>query len=95
VRSAKVYGILDAVAGALFVAYVAALRPGAALSLIGAGGGGQVSFEAWRPLDVPRWAMRPKASMASARAKPSQRSEIGFGAAFWLRSRALHDRRRL
>jgi hypothetical protein len=35
--------------------------------------------------------MHPKASMVSACAKPSQRPEIGFGAAFWLRSRALHE----
>jgi NADPH:quinone reductase len=45
-------GILDAVAGASFGAYVAALRPGGALSLIGAVGGGQVSFDAYRLLEV-------------------------------------------
>jgi NADPH2:quinone reductase len=45
-------GILDAVAGAAFGARVAALRPGAALSLIGAVGGAEVSFDAYRLLNV-------------------------------------------
>jgi NADPH:quinone reductase len=45
-------GILDAVAGAAFGACVAALRPGAVLSLIGAVGGAAVSFDAYRLLEV-------------------------------------------
>jgi NADPH2:quinone reductase len=45
-------GLLDAVAGPSFAAYVGALRPGAALSLIGAVGGDAVSFDAYRLLEV-------------------------------------------
>jgi len=43
-------GILDAVAGASFGPAVAALRPGATLSLIGAVGGSAVSFDAYHLL---------------------------------------------
>jgi NADPH:quinone reductase len=45
-------GVLDNVAGGSFGSYVAALRPGATLSLVGAVGGSQVSFDAYRLLDV-------------------------------------------
>jgi NADPH:quinone reductase len=45
-------GILDTVAGKSFGAYVAALRAGGVLSLVGAVGGSNVSFDAYRLLDV-------------------------------------------
>jgi NADPH2:quinone reductase len=45
-------GILDAVAGAAFGACVAALRPGAVLSLVGAVGGAAVAFDAYHLLNV-------------------------------------------
>src|SRR6266851_5364944 len=45
-------GILDTVGGASFGACVTALRRGGALSLVGAVGGGTVSFDAWRLLEV-------------------------------------------
>jgi NADPH2:quinone reductase len=45
-------GVLDAVAGNAFVAYVTALRRGGVLSLVGAVGGSNVSFDAYRLLEV-------------------------------------------
>lgn len=45
-------GLLDTVAGSSFSAYVAALRPGGVLSLVGAVGGGNVAFDAYRLLEV-------------------------------------------
>jgi NADPH:quinone reductase len=45
-------GILDGVAGASFDPAVTALRPGAALSLIGAVGGSEVKFDAYHLLNV-------------------------------------------
>jgi NADPH2:quinone reductase len=45
-------GILDTVAGNSFGAYVTALRPGGVLSLVGAVGGSDVSFDAYRLLEV-------------------------------------------
>lgn len=45
-------GILDTVAGGAFTACVSALRPGGALSLVGAVGGSQVSFDAYQLLDA-------------------------------------------
>jgi len=44
--------ILDTVAGESFGAYVAALRLGATLSLVGAVGGSNVAFDVYRLLDV-------------------------------------------
>jgi NADPH:quinone reductase len=45
-------GLLDTVAGKAFASYVAALRPGGVLSLIGAVGGSDVSFDAYRLLEI-------------------------------------------
>jgi NADPH:quinone reductase len=45
--SETIDGVLDTVAGKSFGAYVAALRPGGVLSLVGAVGGGDVSFDAY------------------------------------------------
>lgn len=45
-------GVLDTVAGASFGAYVSALRPGSALSLVGAVGGNTVTFDAYHLLEV-------------------------------------------
>jgi NADPH:quinone reductase len=45
-------GVLDTVAGKSFGAYVAALRPAGVLSLVGAVGGSDVSFDAYRLLEV-------------------------------------------
>ncbi|HEX3501143.1 MAG TPA: zinc-binding alcohol dehydrogenase family protein [Stellaceae bacterium] len=45
-------GVLDAVGGTAFGSYVAALKAGGALSLIGAVAGGTVSFDAWRLLET-------------------------------------------
>jgi NADPH:quinone reductase len=45
-------GILDTVGGDLFGGCVAALRPGATLSLVGAVAGSQVSFDAYRLIEV-------------------------------------------
>ncbi len=45
-------GILDTVAGESFGSYVTALRPGATLSLVGAVGGSDVSFNAYHLLNV-------------------------------------------
>jgi NADPH2:quinone reductase len=45
-------GVLDTVAGQSFGACVTALRPGGVLSLVGAVGGGDVSFDAYRLLEV-------------------------------------------
>lgn len=48
----SVDGVLDTVAGEAFAAYVAALRPGGTLSLVGAVGGGDVKFDAYSLLHV-------------------------------------------
>jgi NADPH2:quinone reductase len=45
-------GVLDTVAGKSFGAYVDALRPAGVLSLVGAVGGSDVSFDAYRLLEV-------------------------------------------
>jgi NADPH:quinone reductase len=45
--SETVDGVLDTVAGNSFGTYVSALRPGGVLSLVGAVGGGDVSFDAY------------------------------------------------
>jgi NADPH:quinone reductase len=45
-------GVLDTVAGKSFGAYVAALRAGGVLSLVGAVGGSNVSFDAYRLLEI-------------------------------------------
>jgi NADPH:quinone reductase len=45
--SETIDGVLDTVAGKSFGAYVSALRPGGVLSLVGAVGGGDVSFDAY------------------------------------------------
>jgi len=45
-------GLLDTVAGTAFGAYVTALRPGGVLSLVGAVGGSDVSFDAFRLVEV-------------------------------------------
>ena len=45
-------GVLDTVAGQSFKACVTALRPGGVLSLVGAVGGSDVSFDAYRLLEV-------------------------------------------
>ena len=45
-------GVLDAIGGSTFGALVAALRPGAALSLVGAMAGDAVNFDAYRLLEV-------------------------------------------
>jgi NADPH:quinone reductase len=45
-------GVLDTVAGKSFGAYVAALRAGGVLSLVGAVGGSNVSFDAYQLLEV-------------------------------------------
>jgi NADPH2:quinone reductase len=45
-------GVLDTVAGKSFKACVTALRPGGVLSLVGAVGGSDVSFDAYRLLEV-------------------------------------------
>jgi NADPH:quinone reductase len=45
-------GVLDTVAGKSFGTYVAALRPGGVLSLVGAVGGSDVSFDAYRLLEI-------------------------------------------
>jgi NADPH2:quinone reductase len=45
-------GLLDTVAGKSFAAYVTALRPGGVLSLVGAVGGSDVSFDSFRLVDV-------------------------------------------
>jgi NADPH:quinone reductase len=50
--SETVDGVLDTVAGRSFAAYVAALRPSGVLSLVGAVGGSDVSFDAYRLLEV-------------------------------------------
>jgi NADPH2:quinone reductase len=44
----SVNGVLDCVGGDLFRPCVAALRPGGVLSLVGAVGGGEVTFDAWQ-----------------------------------------------
>jgi NADPH:quinone reductase len=48
----SVDAVLDTVAGRLFAPCVSALRPGGALSLVGGVGGGEVTFDAYRLLDV-------------------------------------------
>jgi NADPH:quinone reductase len=50
--SETIDGVLDTVAGKSFGAYVTALRPGGVLSLVGAVGGSDVSFDAYRLLEV-------------------------------------------
>jgi NADPH2:quinone reductase len=45
-------GVLDTVAGKAFGACVTALRPGGVLSLVGAVGGSDVSFDAYRLLEI-------------------------------------------
>jgi NADPH:quinone reductase len=50
--SETIDGVLDTVGGKSFGAYVAALRPGGVLSLVGAVGGSDVSFDAYRLLEV-------------------------------------------
>jgi NADPH:quinone reductase len=45
-------GVLDTVGGSAFGTYVRALKPGGALSLVGAVGGGTVSFDAWHLLET-------------------------------------------
>jgi NADPH:quinone reductase len=45
-------GVLDTVAGKSFGAYVAAVRAGGVLSLVGAVGGSNVSFDAYRLLEI-------------------------------------------
>ena len=50
--SETIDGLLDTVAGKSFAAYVTALRPGGVLSLVGAVGGSDVSFDAFRLVDV-------------------------------------------
>jgi NADPH:quinone reductase len=50
--SETIDGLLDTVAGAWFGAYVTALRPGGVLSLVGAVGGSDVSFYAFRLVEV-------------------------------------------
>ena len=51
-QSESLDGVLDTVAGKSFGAYVNALRPGSALSLVGAVGGSEVTFDAYRLLEV-------------------------------------------
>ena len=51
-QNLSVDGVLDTVAGKSFGAYVAALRPTGVLSLVGAVGGSNVSFDAYRLLEV-------------------------------------------
>jgi NADPH:quinone reductase len=51
-RSETIDGLLDTVAGKAFGSYVAALRPGGVLSLIGAVDGSDVSFDAYRLLEI-------------------------------------------
>jgi NADPH2:quinone reductase len=48
---ASVDGVLDCVGGDLFGPCVAALSPGGVLSLVGAVGGGNVSFDVWQLLE--------------------------------------------
>jgi NADPH2:quinone reductase len=50
--SETIDGVLDTVAGKSFELYVKALRPGGVLSLVGAVGGSDVSFDAYRLLEV-------------------------------------------
>ena len=50
--SETIDGLLDTVAGKSFAAYVTALRPGGVLSLVGAVGGSDVSFDAFHLVDV-------------------------------------------
>jgi NADPH:quinone reductase len=50
--SETIDGVLDMVAGKLFGAYVTALRPGGVLSLLGAVGGTEISFDAYRLLEI-------------------------------------------
>ena len=50
--SETIDGLLDTVAGSSFSSYVTALRPGGILSLVGAVGGGEVAFDAYRLLEV-------------------------------------------
>jgi NADPH:quinone reductase len=50
--SESIDGVLDTVAGKAFGSYVAALRPGGVLSLVGAVGGSDVSFDAYRLLEI-------------------------------------------
>lgn len=45
-------GVLDTVGGKSFRSYVEALRPGGVLSLVGAVGGSDVSFDAYRLLEI-------------------------------------------
>src|SRR5262249_23060716 len=51
--SESIDGLLDSVAGTAFGSYVNALRPGGVLSLVGAVGGSDVSFDAFRLVEVP------------------------------------------
>src|SRR6516225_6062697 len=51
-QSESIDGVLDTVAGKSFGTYVAALRPGGVLSLVGAVGGSDVSFDAYRLLQI-------------------------------------------
>jgi NADPH:quinone reductase len=50
--SETIDGLLDTVAGKAFASYVTALRPGGVLSLVGAVGGSDVSFDAYRLLEI-------------------------------------------
>jgi NADPH2:quinone reductase len=50
--SESIDGVLDTVAGKSFGTYVAALRPGGVLSLVGAVGGSDVSLDAYRLLQI-------------------------------------------
>ena len=50
--SETVHGVLDTVAGKSFGTYVTALRPAGVLSLVGAVGGSDASFDAYQLLQV-------------------------------------------
>jgi NADPH:quinone reductase len=52
--SETIEGLLDTVAGNLFSSYVTALRPGGIQSLVGAVGGGELTFAAYSLLDPDR-----------------------------------------
>jgi NADPH:quinone reductase len=81
-------GVLDAVAGALFAPCVNALRDGGTLSVVGAIGGGQVTFDAYHLLNVTLTGYSSESlDGASLRAAMTQICE-------WLRRGAVRARAR-
>jgi NADPH:quinone reductase-like Zn-dependent oxidoreductase len=74
--SETVLGVLDTVAGKSFGTYVTALRPAGVLSLVGAVGGSDVSFDAYQLLQVK--GVVGKSISANSRVRATRPSAIGI-----------------